>query len=320
MVKVRDLPPGTPEINPSDTPQQTSETPPLSSPPIHDTLEPRASPSEAAAPQARESRQSSAAEEAATLRDFGYPHGQPKSEESITRFLVQKQKRQNTLLHRFRLAMGSQRAKKLNAAFKAARAGTITSLFPESCYHGELFTVGNSRMSRRDINATIKIIQTMESVLISILQKELHRLPDKPGAQRRGRTQQQLTTPDGTQKTIIVRSNKDYIQAVKNRMLTPAEQTTFLYLAQGLPRPQPLPGTTGFRKRSFKADLLHLLGTRKPVELHKLRRLLPLQESGSLAPVLPEDSTKPEPAFTRHTSEELIRLATTLGVFKKIDT
>ena len=323
MVKISNLPPDpatAPPPEPSREPENISQRAPANNN-DNDTLEPRSStpahPSPTAAQNPEQTSRSKSIEEDSTLRDLGYPRGLPKSEEAITRFLLQKQKKQSTLLHRLRLATGSKKAKTLKVAFKAAKDGTITSLFPESCYNGELFTVGNTRMSRRDIKTTIKVVKTMESVLISVLKKELHTLPTKPTNPSNRRILREITLPDGTEKTITARLKGDSIASVKPRVLTQAERSTFLHLAHGLPRSRALPGTTGYRKQSFKADLIHLLSGRNPVELYQLRQLLPIQESGSRAPLNPESSTKPEPTFTGHTSMELLKLATDLGVFKK---
>jgi hypothetical protein len=182
----------------------------------------------------------------------------------------------------------------------------------------ELFTLGDARMSRADIRRTIQIVQDMETVLIHALRRHLEspNIPGgTPGKSHAPRVETTVPGPDGQPRTIALRSRKDQTDSVKDRCFSPIEREALVRLAQALPRVTNTNDLTT-RMGAFQSDALKALANR-PLEIYTIRTLLPIQETGSLAPSKPHGKEKPRPTLTRATSTMLMEKAREAGVFEE---
>lgn len=178
----------------------------------------------------------------------------------------------------------------------------------------ELLSVGSGHMSGEDILRTIELIEGMESILTQSIERQLGSTPE---AQTYWNwvfdplTQKKIDGPDGTSRTVKVRSRRDHTNTVKARFLSNEEKGALISLVKEMPLittddSEQVPG--GFHSR-----MLGIL-EQDEVPLHEARQLLPIQESGSLVPVSADSTTKPAPEFTPVTSTELRKKAGELGL------
>jgi hypothetical protein len=179
----------------------------------------------------------------------------------------------------------------------------------------KLFRVGGKRMSGEDILRTIEVIEEMESVVISSLERQLVPAPHDQSYMNwifDPLTNKEVPGPNDEPRTVKVRSRQDHSNAVKARFLSNEEKTQLNELTQKLPTITQ-PSTSHKSRSQFHSDMSWLLCTEQ-VPLHEVRRLLPIKESGSLTPVAAGATTKPAPEFTRTTSTQLREKARKLGL------
>ena len=111
---------------------------------------------------------------------------------------------------------------------------------------------------------------------------------------------------------ITARTRRDSVPSVKERFLSKQERSFFLKAAGNLPNVKhPVSGKS--KQTDFKREVLRVLGQRD-VELYELRTLLPIKESGSLAPISKSGNTKAPPRYHRVASTMLRKKARDLGV------
>jgi len=179
----------------------------------------------------------------------------------------------------------------------------------------ELFEIGGKYMSGEDIRRTIEIVEEMEAVVISSLERQLI-----PGPLKRGfidklfdpRTKKEVPGPDNKPRTVKVRSPEDHSDAVKVRYLSTDEKDKLIDLTRELPSISDS-SSSYMTQSGFQNEMVQLLSSEK-IPLHVIRRMLPIQESGSLTPISADSTTKPAPEFTPKTSTMLKEKARELGL------
>ena len=106
----------------------------------------------------------------------------------------------------------------------------------------ELFSVGEARMSRKDIEMTIKVVTAMETVIITSLdrlEKAEKNREGVPPPELWGRGRKVVPAPEGGSRYIAVRSagsSESSGREVKARYLSRQERKILLRLAQRLPK------------------------------------------------------------------------------------
>lgn len=147
----------------------------------------------------------------------------------------------------------------------------------------DLVVYGDLRMSRADVAETVEVVRQLEGVVISSLERHLEELKSASISEpvgRGGTRTRVVTMPDGTTKEIEVRSQRDTSPSVQERFLSRSEQKRMFDIANTLPMAY---ATDELRKvpTPFKTALLQLI-RQSPVPMFEVRKLLPIQESGSL--------------------------------------